>query len=121
MDKFMNRLTEGVRGGSTRRGFLSTAGKVAAGAAAAVAAGGVGVAEAAPQCCSGARTCYTSGTCPSGDTEQPGYLCCYNTYGHNEYICYDCITPAGFYDCTYATGPTPNCPQSPARLRTAVQ
>jgi len=123
MDKFMNRLTEGLSGASTRRGFLGTAGKVAAGAAAAVAAGGVGVAEAAPACCSGARACYPAGDCPPGsnDSKNPSYLCCYNNYQHNEYICTDCITPDGFYDCTFAEGPTPNCPQRPARLQSVTQ
>jgi len=125
----MNRLVDELAAGSSRRGFISTLGKVALGAAALAAGQGLDHAIADSEtiplnvslaCCSGTG-CPNIG-CPSGTYESiPSEYCCCNTgydscaQNHNcwWYVCHVCnrISDNSYY-CTYPThlcNPPTNC------------
>lgn len=112
MSDFLNRLAENLAARSSRRGFISTMGKVVAGIAATIVGGYVneGIANAAPNgsllCCTGTACGGTS--CPSGT--HLGYTWCCHYEGvprqSPNYIavyCKDCYdNGSNNYNCTYA-------------------
>lgn len=108
MDDFVSKVSERLATASSRRGFLGTMAKVAAGVAATVAGlgGGAQIALAAStlDCCHpapGTGGCPTR-ACPSG-THLASYtwLCCYSTQCRPR-RCYDCLNSNDTANCSYA-------------------
>jgi len=116
MNDIIKQISNQLADRSSRRGFFSTIGIAAAGAAAFITGHGF-FAQAAEAttlplyCCtlghSGAVVCSTT-SCPPGTTVKYTWHC-----GHNHdldqgdyYICHDCLTAAGKHVCVYATSHT---------------
>ena len=111
MNDIIKQISNQLADRSSRRGFFSTIGIAAAGAAAFITGHGF-FAQAATthpplHCCTlggGAYACLTT-SCPSGSTVKYTWHC-----GHNHdddqgdyYICHDCNTATGKHVCVYAT------------------
>ncbi len=112
LEDIMDRLTKGM---ATRRGFIRTMGKVAAGVAAAMTGGLIHSDMASANnllCCTGTYCGYTH--CPSGSSVDYTWCCRYyagpQTTQSPSYIgviCNDCCKNGNckdYYICTYPTG-----------------
>ena len=96
MDGVIKRASERLAGETSRRGFVSMLGKVAAGAAGLITAGAFphDAAASSLHCCSG-TPCSTDG-CPGGTTVQYTWNCGYVWY------CNDCYDSSGHFVCVYS-------------------
>ncbi len=114
MMDFLNRLSKDIEARSSRRGFIATMGKVAAGIAAVMAGGDIfsnSLAHATTDsllCCTG-KQC-SQDQCPSGSTVTYTWCCPYQAPGYGSpnspncipVLCNDCYA-GKTYICTYAT------------------
>lgn len=115
MDRIMEYLCRTAAVPSSRRGFLSTAGRFTLGAAGLLAGGTAalgtrpGTAFADNGCCGGTPC---SNGCPPGSYPNTYYCCVYDCTTH-ERECHDCSTPSHQYVCTWSTSTPTICPCIP--------
>jgi len=116
MDKIMDLLIERMARPSSRRGFISGAGRLAVGGAAALVGGtaaltlggGFGTVMADNGCCGGVQC---ANGCPGGSYPNTYYCCAYDCVTR-ERECHDCSTPDHIYVCTWSTTTSTPCPCS---------
>lgn len=116
---FVEYLSDQVSGPHSRRGFLSTVGKVIVGAAVAVTGAATiltGSAEAAIYCCFPNTPCPNPPNCPSGGVAVPAGTCCLGGSSGTNIQCYNCLVggQGGAYQCSFGI-PSGGCQSSPAR------
>ena len=99
MDDIIKRASERLAGETSRRGFVSMLGKLAAGAAGLITVSAFphdANAAAFPMLCCTGTPCSTDG-CPSGTTVHYTWSC--NTI----WYCHDCYDSSGGFVCVYAS------------------
>jgi hypothetical protein len=97
VDDIIKWASKRLAGETSRRGFVSTLGKLAVGAAGLITASAFprDTEAAQLQCCTGAA-CSSGSRCPSGTTV--GY-----TWSCGKWLCNDCLDSSNNYVCTYKT------------------
>jgi hypothetical protein len=108
MDGLIKQLSERLAAQPSRRGFVSTLGKVALGAAVALKGSGMtDSAEAASsnmKCCTGTPCSTTApniGPCPNGWNVSYAWVCAGGRFPHMTWDCLDCYDSNHNYRCTY--------------------
>lgn len=113
MNRFIGKLSDSLATQSSRRGFLTTIGKIALGAGGAVAGIGSGAQALAATCCNPACNYGNNTTCPPWNC--PGLTFCCGS-GEQHYGCQACLYCNTQQVACYATywGPGSICPSLPS-------